>query len=465
MKIKMQDFLKNHKFSILLVLTGIAFYWSFAYDLTRADFIRLISLYTGLFFISFKLIQLEKNNFWLLAGTAVLFRLVFIAATPNLSQDFYRFIWDGILILEGINPYLSVPNDLKEISTSLEFTQQKLIQGMGSLSAGNFTSYPPINQLLFAISAFLGGKSIVGSVIVMRCFLILADLGTLYFGRKLLLKLKLPTHQIFWFILNPFIIIELTGNLHFEGVMLFFLLWSIYLLHQKKWVWSAILIGISVSIKLLPLLVLPLLWNYFVKNRKTENSDIPGLNFKKLLGYYFIVGVTVLASFLPFLSSEFISNFSASIALWFQKFEFNASIYYTIRWIGFQLKGYNIIATAGKILPLVVILILTGLAFFRKNNSTQKLIGIMLLGVSAYFFLATTVHPWYISTPLLLSIFTRFRFALVWSFLVMLSYSAYTKNGFQENYWLIAVEYILVIGIFLLEIFKSKLLLRLPYYK
>ncbi|OEY73069.1 glycosyltransferase 87 family protein [Salegentibacter salarius] len=461
----MQDFLKNHKFSILLVLTGIAFYWSFAYDLTRADFIRLISLYTGLFFISFKLIQLEKNNFWLLAGTAVLFRLVFIAATPNLSQDFYRFIWDGILILEGINPYLSVPNDLKEISTSLEFTQQKLIQGMGSLSAGNFTSYPPINQLLFAISAFLGGKSIVGSVIVMRCFLILADLGTLYFGRKLLLKLKLPTHQIFWFILNPFIIIELTGNLHFEGVMLFFLLWSIYLLHQKKWVWSAILIGISVSIKLLPLLVLPLLWNYFVKNRKTENSDIPGLNFKKLLGYYFIVGVTVLASFLPFLSSEFISNFSASIALWFQKFEFNASIYYTIRWIGFQLKGYNIIATAGKILPLVVILILTGLAFFRKNNSTQKLIGIMLLGVSAYFFLATTVHPWYISTPLLLSIFTRFRFALVWSFLVMLSYSAYTKNGFQENYWLIAVEYILVIGIFLLEIFKSKLLLRLPYYK
>jgi hypothetical protein len=459
------DFLKNHKFSILLILTGIAFYWSFAYDLNRADFIKLISLYTGIFFISFKLIQLEKNNFWFLVGVAVLFRLVFIAATPNLSQDFYRFIWDGQLIMNEINPYLSVPNDLKELTTSLEFTQQKLIQGMGSLSAGNFTSYPPVNQLLFAISAILGGKSILGSVVVMRCFIILADLGALYFGRKLLLKLKLPTHQIFWFILNPFIIIELTGNLHFEGVMLFFLLWSIYLLHQKKWVWSAILLGISVSVKLLPLLFLPLLWNYFVKSRKTENSDIPGLNFKKLLGYYFIVGLTVIASFLPFISSEFISNFSASIALWFQKFEFNASIYYIIRWIGFQLKGYNIIGTAGKILPLIVILILAGLAFFRRNNSTQKLIGTMLLGVSVYFFLSTTVHPWYIATPLLLSVFTKFRFALVWSFLVMLSYSAYTINGFQENYWLIAVEYILVIGIFLIEIFKPKLLTRLPYYK
>ena len=461
----MSDFFKNHKFSILLLLTGIAFYWSFAYELNRADFIKLISLYTGLFFISFKLIQLEKSNFWFLAGVAVLFRLVFVAATPNLSQDYYRFIWDGQLILEGINPYLSVPNDLKEFSTALELTNQKLINGMGSLSAGNFTSYPPVNQLLFAISTFLGGKSILGSVIAMRVFIILADLGTLYFGRKLLLKLNLLGHQIFWFILNPFIIIELTGNLHFEGVMLFFLTWSIYLLHQKKWIWSAILLGISVSIKLLPLLVLPLLWNYFIKNRKTENSDIPDLNFKKLLGYYLMVGLTVLASFLPFLSSEFISNFSASIALWFQKFEFNASIYYIVRWIGFQLKGYNIIASAGKILPLMVILILSGLAFFRRNNSTQKLIETMLVGVSAYFFLATTVHPWYIATPLLLSVFTKFRFALVWSFLVMLSYSAYKRNGFQENYWLIAVEYVLVIGIFLIEIFKPKLLTRIPYYK
>lgn len=461
----MSDFFKNHKFSILLLLTGIAFYGSFAYDLNRADFIKLISLYTGLFFISFKLLQLEKNNFWYLAGVAVLFRLVFVAATPNLSQDFYRFLWDGQLIMDGINPYLSVPNDLKEFSTTLELTNQKLINRMGSLSAGNFTSYPPVNQLLFAISTFLGGKSILGSVVAMRVFIILTDLGTLYFGRKLLLKLKLPTHQIFWFILNPFIIIELTGNLHFEGVMLFFLTWSIYLLHQKKYIWSAILLGISVSIKLLPLLFLPLVWNYFIKNRKTENSDIPDLNFKKLLGYYLMVGLTVLASFLPFLSSEFILNFSASIALWFQKFEFNASVYYVIRWIGFQLKGYNIIASAGKILPLLVILILSGLAFFKRNNSTQKLIETMLVGVSAYFFLATTVHPWYIATPLLLSVFTKFRFALVWSFLVMLSYSAYTKKGFQENYWLIAVEYILVIGIFLFEIFKPKLLARIPYYK
>ncbi|PRX52403.1 glycosyltransferase 87 family protein [Salegentibacter salegens] len=469
----MSDFLKNHKFSILLLLAGIAFYWSFAYDLDRSDFIKLISLYTGLFFISFKIIQLEKTNFWFLAGIAILFRLIFIIATPNLSQDFYRFIWDGTLILEGLNPYLSVP---KELPTSLQPISQELIQGMGSLSAGNYTSYPPVNQLLFAISALLGGKSILGSLVVMRLLIILADLGILYFGRKLLLKLDLPVHQIFWFILNPFIIIELTGNLHFEGVMLFFLVWSVYLLHQKKWIRSAVLLGISVSVKLLPLLFLPLLWKYFLKKRSFKNlpdnaliknkiKQVQELNFQQLFTYYLIAGFTILISFLPFISSEFITNFSASIVLWFQKFEFNASIYYVIRWIGFQLKGYNIIETAGKILPLIVMIILAALAFFRKNNTTERLLSTMLLGVSAYFLLATTVHPWYVATPLLLSVFTNFRFALIWSFLVILSYSAYSNAEFKENFWLIAIEYILVIGIFLLEIFRPRLLSRFPYYK
>jgi general stress protein CsbA len=75
------------------------------------------------------------------------------------------------------------------------------------------------------------------------------------------------------------------------------------------------------------------------------------------------------------------------------------------------------------------------------------------------------VHPWYIATPLLLSVFTKFRFPLVWSLLIMLSYSAYANAEFQENYWLIAIEYIVVIGVFLLENFQPGLRSRLPYYK
>jgi len=442
----MNSFFRNHKIPLLLVFIAGMFYASFSYGLVRGDFIKLITLYTGLFFISWKLLQLEKNNFWFLAATALLFRLIFIAAIPNLSQDFYRFIWDGRMIVEGWNPYLHLPGNLKEGIAPISQAKE-LFAGMGGLSGSHYTNYPPLNQLIFAIAGLFAGKSILGSVVVMRLIIIAADLGTLYFGKKLLENLNLPVNRIFWYILNPFIIIELTGNLHFEGVMLFFLIWSLYLLHKKKWILSAVIFAASVSLKLIPLLFLPLLLRYFT----AENSQYR-LNFGKLILYYLIVGTVVILSFLPFLSSALISNFSASIGLWFQKFEFNASVYYLVRWVGFQVKGYNIIETAGKVLPVVVIFILVGLAVFRKNNSTQHLITTMLLGVSVYFFLSTTVHPWYIATPLLLSVFTRYRFAAIWSFMVIFSYFAYSGEVFRENLLLVALEYFVVIGMFIYEI-------------
>src|SRR5690606_20321893 len=88
-------FIRLHKFSLLLLVSGMLFYASFAFDLEREDFLKLLTLFVALFFISWKLIQLEKVDFWFLAIAALLFRLMFIAAVPNLSQDFYRFIWDG----------------------------------------------------------------------------------------------------------------------------------------------------------------------------------------------------------------------------------------------------------------------------------------------------------------------------------------------------------------------------------
>jgi hypothetical protein len=447
----MENFYRNHKTPLLLVLTACLFYASFSYDLVRGDFIKLITLYTGLFFISWKLLQLEKNNFWFLAGAALLFRLIFIAAIPNLSQDFYRFIWDGRMIVEGWNPYLHLPGNLIKDGIAPIAQAKELFTGMGGLSGSHYTNYPPLNQLIFAIAGLFAGKSILGSVIVMRLIIIAADLGTLYIGKKLLENLNQPVNRIFWYILNPFIIIELTGNLHFEGVMLFFLIWSLYLLHKKKWILSAVVFAASVSLKLIPLLFLPLLLRYFT----TENSQ-NRLNFGKLILYYLIVGGVVILSFLPFLSSALISNFSASIGLWFQKFEFNASVYYLVRWVGFQVKGYNTIETAGKVLPVIVFYILAGLAVFRKNNSAQRLITTMLLGVSVYFFLSTTVHPWYIATPLLLSVFTRYRFVIIWSFMVIFSYFAYSDVVFRESLWLVALEYIVVIGMFIYEISKEK---------
>jgi len=80
----------------------------------------------------------------------------------------------------------------------------------------------------------------------------------------------------------------------------------------------------------------------------------------------------------------------------------------------------------------------------------------MLFAVSFYYFTATTVHPWYIATLLILSIFTNYKFPLIWSFAIVLSYLAYTNANNTENLWLISIEYLIVYGFFVWEILINK---------
>jgi hypothetical protein len=445
------SFFKLNKFQLLLALTSIFFYGSFAYDLVRSDHFKLVTLYAGLFFLFYKLIQFTKHDIKLLTWIAFGLRAVFILAIPNLSQDFYRFIWDGRLILEGINPYLSTPHSYISIGQLPIPQAQELYDGMGGLSAGHFTNYPPINQLFFVIAGLFSSKSIIGSVVVLRLLIIAADFGTLHFGKKLLSRLNIPAHHIFWYILNPFIIIELTGNLHFEGVMIFFLVWSLYLIHVRKWVWAAFVFSLSISVKLIPLLFLPLLFQK--------------LGWKKSLGFYTIVGLMTVLLFAPFYSNEFVINYSQTVALWFQNFEFNASLYYVAREIGYLFRGWNEIAIIGKIIPILVMVFVLILTFFRKNKTTTSLIAAFLFALSFYFFTATTVHPWYIATLLILSVFTNYKFPLVWSFVIVLSYLAYGNNEFSENLWIILLEYLVVYGVLIWELFIRPSNLRSKHHQ
>ncbi|WP_298530716.1 mannosyltransferase [uncultured Algibacter sp.] len=453
------SFFKLHKAPIFMALLSLILYWLFAYHLIRTDYIMLVSLYVGLFILFYQIFKHLRNNFKALTYLAFGFRAIFILAIPNLSQDFYRFIWDGRMIFEGFNPYLYTVESFISQGKYPVDEALALRQGMGALNASHFTNYPPINQLCFFIAALISGQSILGSAIIMRLLIIAADFGTLHFGKKLLEKLNISIYNIFWYILNPFIIIELTGNLHFEGVMIFFLVWSLYLLHISKWAWTGVILALSISVKLIPLIFLPLFYQCFIKANNNRNGVSTTHNFARLIGFYTIVITTTILLFSPFYSSNFISNYSKTVALWFQNFEFNASLYYIARGIGYMFRGYNEIAIIGKITPIIVILFVLCLTFFRRNTTTEQLITAMLLVLSFYYFTTTTVHPWYIATLLILSVFTKYKFPLVWSFVIILSYLAYinlNKADKTENLWVIAIEYMIVYGVFIWELFIKK---------
>ncbi len=435
---------KLHKVPIVLAILSIGLYYTFAYHLERADFIKLISLFGALFFLCFKLIQFEKWNFKFLLFVGILFRLVFLLTEPNLSQDYYRFIWDGELVSNLINPYLQLPNTLIEQQDLVISNARELYLGMGELSARHFSNYPPLNQYIFALAALLGGNSILGATIVMRLIIILSEIGIFYFGRKLLKNLNLSPHLIFWYFLNPLIIIELSGNLHFEGVMLCFFIASLYLLSINKWIMAAVIYALSISVKLVPLIFLPL----FLKH----------LGYKKSMLFYIVIAITSLVLIAPFLSNEFLSNYTSTIGLWFSNFEFNSGFYNVIKQIAVKLeaKPWELIKTYGKITPYIIVSLVLFVTFLRKNQHLQVLITSMLWILTAYYLLATTVHPWYIVFLVLLTIFTQYRFSLVWSLVVILSYYAYSQMNFKEHLGLLSIEYIVVYGFIIFELFRLK---------
>ncbi|NKI31656.1 polyprenol phosphomannose-dependent alpha 1,6 mannosyltransferase MptB [Muricauda sp. DJ-13] len=427
-----------------MVLANLLLYTVFAYDLEREDFLKLLALYAGLFILLYKIIQFEKWNFKFLLVTGILFRLVFLIAIPNLSQDFYRFIWDGELINQGINPYLYTPNQIIEKSTIIIANSQELYDGMGSLSAKHYSNYPPINQLIFSISSFLGMGSILGSVIWMRVIIILSDIGTVYFGRRLLQNLNQSPHLIFWYFLNPLIIIELTGNLHFEGVMFFLFIWAVHLISKGKYLLAAPIYAASIMLKLVPILFLPLF--------------LPLLGFKKSTFFYVAITVCSILFLIPFYSSEFATHYVQTVRLWFSNFEFNAGFYNLVKTVAvehYEQKPWEVVKDYGDIVPLLTILIAFLLMVFRDKKSTQSILLSMLVLLSSYYFLSSTVHPWYIVFLVGLSLFTNYRFTLLWSGLVVLSYYAYSQPDFKENLWLLAIEYILVLGFLGYEIMKN----------
>ncbi|MHB0754752.1 mannosyltransferase [Polaribacter sp. M15] len=456
------SFLKKQQ-QLVLVFVSIVLYFLFAYFLERTSFYQLCFLWFTLFGCFYILMKNNQISFANLVGISIIFRLVFLFAIPNLSQDFYRFIWDGRMIFEGLNPYLSLPETFIQQNNYPVAQAKELYAGMGELNGSHYTNYPPLNQLCFLIAAFFSSKNIVGAAIVLRLIIILADIGILYFGKRLLERLHLPIKSIFWYILNPFIIIEMTGNLHFEPVMLFFLIFGMYKLHQQKWILAALLIACSVSVKLIPLLFLPLFFQWFVKNASTKIANnikwfrvkLQPKNLLKLLAFYTIVVTTVVVLFLPFYSSTLIENYANSVGLWFRNFEFNASFYYLFREIGYLFRGYNEIAIIGKITPVLTILCVIILTFFRKNSSMVQLFTAMLFGLCFYYFTTTTMHPWYLATPIILSVFTQYKFPIVWSLVVILSYQAYSNTPWQENLWFVSLEYLVVYLYLIYEITKN----------
>ena len=434
----------GQKLSFILAFISIGLYINIAFFLQRTETGTLLISYSIIFFLYLALTR-SVLSFNFLLGFGILFRLIFLFSVPNLSDDFNRFFWDGVLIDNQINPFLFLPREIMDNpSISISALNKVLFESLNS--PDYFTVYPPICQFVFWISASLSGGNLRIAVLIMKIFMFLAELGSIYLIIKLLKIHKIRREFVLFYILNPLVIIELVGNIHFEAFLIFFVLLAAYFIQNKRLVSGSFAFAFAIASKLTPILMLP----FFLKRLRIKNA---------FLFYVITMAVTVL-TFLPFIGSALISGLSSSIGLYFQTFEFNASIFYVIREIGFWIKGWDIIQIAGKWLALNTVIIILITTFF-ENAKTQNIPGIFLWPLFIYFAFASIIHPWYVTPLVAFSLFSNYRFPILWSFTIFLSYSGYGADGFKEHLSVLLVEYLAVYGYMIYEILKNKDIIKI----
>ena len=417
------------------------------------------------FFFATYLVVLSKTKnhadlvFFINVG--LILRGVAVFSFPNLSDDIYRFLWDGHLINLGENPFSHPPQYYFENHL---FTERLTPELFSKLNSPNYYSvYPSVCQVVFTIATFLFPKSLYGAAVVIKLFLFACEVGTIVLMQKMVKPILIPTLRIYkWeinlpttpliYALNPLIIIELIGNAHFEAAMIFFFIWAIFILKQgitnKAILSSAAVFALSIVSKMLPLMFLPL----FFKKLRT----------KKSLNFWITVGVLTLILLLPIYNSLFFKNIGKSLALYFVNFEFNASVFYVLKSIGIRVYDYDMIHQITPFLTGSVVLFIVIKSFFSKTKTSETdwvstFFDDCLLVVSLYFACATTVHPWYAALPLACSVFTTWRFPVVWTFFMVLTYSGYTEGSSKhtENFTFLIIEYATVYAFFIFEWFKK----------
>ncbi|MDG1261577.1 MAG: hypothetical protein P8O05_07435, partial [Flavobacteriales bacterium] len=203
---------------VVFLATTYLGYLFMGYGVDRSNFWEVSFGYLFLFVAMIMFYRNRKELSWRdLFLTAMLFRAVFLFSEPRLSDDYYRFIWDGRITAYGENPYLVYPETyvLSDEAAALGLTDA-LYEGMNSKKY--YTVYPPLNQAMFAFCSRMGRGDPTSELFFYHLLIFFSELLFLSIMGKLLRRFSIPHTAAIWYALNPLVIVELCGNLHFEGV-------------------------------------------------------------------------------------------------------------------------------------------------------------------------------------------------------------------------------------------------------
>ena len=232
---------------------------------------------------------LSRRVLAMILAVAALMRLAALVASPYLSTDIYRYVWDGRVQAAGINPYLYIPNDphLQALRDAQIFPK---------INRNNYapTIYPPVAEAIF-----FAATRVADSVTGMKAAIAAIEVVGIAVLMRLLTASLLPAERVIAYAWHPLTIWEFAGSGHIDAAVFAFVaisLWS----RRSNSPWGAgIALGCATLVKFFPAVIFPALYRRWDWRMPTAFAATLLLGYVPFLG----AGSSVLG-FLPGYVSE-----------------------------------------------------------------------------------------------------------------------------------------------------------------
>jgi rSAM/selenodomain-associated transferase 2 len=185
---------------------------------------------------------------WICLTLGVVWRLPFVAAPPRLSNDIYRYVWDGRVQRLGHNPYVSAPGDpgLQHLHSPVtRLTEHAALP----------TIYPPAAELYFRLVAAAGE-----SVLAFKLAFLLCDLLTIAMLWRILRAERRSPWWLLGYAWHPLVVLEGIGGGHVDLLGVLLISAVVLAFAEGRRVTGAVLFALAAAVKFLPVVLVPLFW-------------------------------------------------------------------------------------------------------------------------------------------------------------------------------------------------------------
>jgi len=333
---------------------------------------------------------------------AALWHLPFLLTAPGSDDDVHRYVWDGRVQRLGYNPYIVVPSD--SALASLHTSETRTLNNPEVPSP-----YPAGAQLFFrAITA------IHESTFALKVAFVACDFAIAFVLLDVLRRTRQGEHWVLAYAWHPLLAIEVAGSGHVDIVGVLLLLVSVAALVRRWRAVAALAFGLAVSVKFLPIVLLPLYWRR-VRMRHAAMAAI-------------VLGVL----YLPFLGHGRIPI--GSLGTYVQRFRFNDPVFAMLERVA-----------APQLVAGLAVLVGFLTAIWMRRKSAEGSAEVFAWPMAASLFCAPVVYPWYLlwMLPFLRSIST-FPI-LVWTFSILPTYYVWHLRTVGRPWlvpdWIVILEY------------------------